>query len=1221
MSNEETKTKLECLQLKRDQLAAAITEGRIADPITILIAVGVSAAFSVASYAINYALSPKQKPQRVGELTGNIQLQNSEQGIFIPEIYGAGPTASLVAGSTASFTNLTNVSVGGGGSVSKNAGANNTYNAGARHNVALASGDEAFIEVLIASGWAAVGFYTASSPTGSGGDPGLFTGVQWGPDGSLWWAVNGSREPFSTYVAGDKIRVTFKAGVFHVYKNSAELTGFPPATATYPLYMGVTCYTTGAGVSSTKVQINGIGDAPNYGIGGCIVPAIIPWVNSEGIRKVETTVTQKTGGGKGHSSTETVKQVSYNLDIALEWAGNGPYDLLRLYANTDILLNQDPQLDLASGVYNSAIAADSNYTNATLPNAQNYYLSPYTRQNDTLDPLDGGNPVDGGSGGTVMGGSAGFATYPGSATQLPDPTIEADIDAKFGTNSTPAFRNKAYTVLNTLKLDKWNGLVPNMRGVLQHRTLKTLQAIFDSFCSRESMVGGTYDFSGLSSVNVRGLKLEGQRYSPAAVMDSAELQAMFNYFTTEGEGKLLAFVNGNEPTITIPESDFGWIDGEAEEQDIVSTIQVTLEKKSAHVKQVDVKYVDPGADWDANLQSAFRRIAGSSEIKAIEVSVTALPDEARAAALRILYQEDIFKTSYKFTLPWSYAYLYPGYKITTTLAEGFTYVFRLNSISGGIGLLDCEASALEIESYTQPATGAVPPTYNPGQQIPAMSVGIMLDCPLLRDSDNDVNNGVGFYFAATPRTGINHNWDGCVLYQNRNNVYQVIANTVKRATTGTVVSVTGLNTTDPSVYDRVGVIVVDLYGTDAFLSSVTEADINADDKLNLALVGDMICQFVSAVQDPSFPNRWTLTTLLSGKRGTEHNISTIAAGSQFVMVDDAVVFVPLKITDLNNSLLYKAVTFGQSLNDAAVITFAWTGHSLLPLSPVNLHGVRDSQGNLLIMWTRRSRLQAGLISGSDVPLAEQDEAYTAEILTSGFVSKRVMNVNVGVGKAVTLIGNIYPAAILGNSLRSAPPAEFEALAYGLPEIQESGSWVEATLNGNDGFATLGIVESRIKERLGRNSGQANSFYYIQVSLSKNTAFAGSGGKTGLQIECMGAVVYNSDSIGTGLARIRILLSGTEVRFYWDYMGPGSVPFYTSPTLPVFPVVPYAITVDGVASDTEVRNMNSLGATATSTIYSAAQQVKDFGSLQNPIKVRVRQISAVVGPGDYVEADL
>src|SRR6185369_6356416 len=125
---------------------------------------------------------------------------------------------------------------------------------------------------------------------------------------------------------------------------------------------------------------------------------------------------------------------------------------------------------------------------------------------------------------------------------------------------------------------------------------------------------------------------------------------------------------------------------------------------------------------------------------------------------------------------------------------------------------------------------------------------------------------------------------------------------------------------------------------------------------NFALCGNMLLQFVTATQVGGFPNRWTISTLMNGLRGTDNYVIDNFSNQRFVLIDGAVKFVSAIIADLNNSQSYRAVSVGQSLGDAATVTFAWTGRTLRPPAPANVRGTRDSQGNLLIEWTRRARI-------------------------------------------------------------------------------------------------------------------------------------------------------------------------------------------------------------------------------------------------------------------------
>lgn len=152
---------------------------------------------------------------------------------------------------------------------------------------------------------------------------------------------------------------------------------------------------------------------------------------------------------------------------------------------------------------------------------------------------------------------------------------------------------------------------------------------------------------------------------------------------------------------------------------------------------------------------------------------------------------------------------------------------------------------------------------------------------------------------------------------------------------------------------NVGKIVVDLYGTTQTLSSVTKADILGG--ANLSLFGNMIGNFATASQVGGFPNRWTLTTLLTGQNDTNDQIAGVAAGDRFVLLNEAVKFVPMDLDDLNVEMDYRAVTVGQSLDDAATIPATWTGGNIRPHKISGLIVSQDGMGNWLITFTGNPR--------------------------------------------------------------------------------------------------------------------------------------------------------------------------------------------------------------------------------------------------------------------------
>jgi len=73
---------------------------------------------------------------------------------------------------------------------------------------------------------------------------------------------------------------------------------------------------------------------------------------------------------------------------------------------------------------------------------------------------------------------------------------------------------------------------------------------------------------------------------------------------------------------------------------------------------------------------------------------------------------------------------------------------------------------------------------------------------------------------------------------------------------------------------------------------------------------------------------------------------------------------------------------------------AFSGVGLRPLSPVHLR-LHERDGDLDITWTRRTRIDGDSWQGIDVPLGEETEAYTVEVLRDGAVLRRAETASPG----------------------------------------------------------------------------------------------------------------------------------------------------------------------------------------------------------------------------------
>ena len=128
---------------------------------------------------------------------------------------------------------------------------------------------------------------------------------------------------------------------------------------------------------------------------------------------------------------------------------------------------------------------------------------------------------------------------------------------------------------------------------------------------------------------------------------------------------------------------------------------------------------------------------------------------------------------------------------------------------------------------------------------------------------------------------------------------------------------------------------------------------------------------------------YTLDTLLRGLRGTESFTGGHVIGSLFLVVDEAVERRLVPLVELGEARHYKAVGRGGFLSDAPRKQITPVGRDLMPRRPVQLRSNGAFWGsNITLSWLRQTRVggEEWFDFTSDVPLAEDAEAYELEIL-------------------------------------------------------------------------------------------------------------------------------------------------------------------------------------------------------------------------------------------------
>ncbi len=154
------------------------------------------------------------------------------------------------------------------------------------------------------------------------------------------------------------------------------------------------------------------------------------------------------------------------------------------------------------------------------------------------------------------------------------------------------------------------------------------------------------------------------------------------------------------------------------------------------------------------------------------------------------------------------------------------------------------------------------------------------------------------------------------------------------------------------------------------------------------------------------PGEYLLSTLLRGLRGTNAlSVAEIAAGVRFVLLDDAVVSLPMTQDERGLPRHYRVgpSRFAPSHLSYLHSVEAFSGVGLRPYAPAHLSAQRDvATGDLAVGWIRTGRYGADSWESVEIPLTEDREAYLLQLLSGGVMLREV---------DVSAPGFVYTAAM------------------------------------------------------------------------------------------------------------------------------------------------------------------------------------------------------------------
>ena len=506
--------------------------------------------------------------------------------------------------------------------------------------------------------------------------------------------------------------------------------------------------------------------------------------------------------------------------------------------------------------------------------------------------------------------------------------------------------------------------------------------------------------SGLNEFNVADLfgSVDGYVIDRLATARDAlqPLMLAYGFDAFESGGKVVFRMRGTAPALTIDDDLLV-----APRGDGATTFERTRASVGTAFDVVRLTYVQSESDFRVGASEA--RLPGGNRERVAESSLPlALPgSRAQQIVDRWLAEGWRARDRASFTMGPAEIALEPGDSIEID-RDGVREAYRVERITDAEGR-ETEAvrvdAAIHLPNVTPERNVETNLTSPPGP----MQV-VFLDLPLATGGADD----------HLPRIAVTGDpWtDRAAVYRSLDDdAYELIASIAKPALIGSTLDPFPLG--EPGRWQRVSVRVG--IATGALEAADRMRVLNGANRAAVEFAPGQweIVQFRDAALVA--PGEYAISTLLRGQRGTDVlNAGPIAAGARFLLLDDAVIALPMVREERGLARHYRVgpARFGPAHATYLHSVESFDAIGLRPFAPAHLAADRDPvTGDLQVAWTRTGRFGADSWAGLDIPQTEEREEYRLRILTGNTLLREV---------AVTVAGFQYTAAMQAADGAGAP---------------------------------------------------------------------------------------------------------------------------------------------------------------------------------------------------------
>lgn len=494
-------------------------------------------------------------------------------------------------------------------------------------------------------------------------------------------------------------------------------------------------------------------------------------------------------------------------------------------------------------------------------------------------------------------------------------------------------------------------------------------------------VAAILDGAGFSDYDVGQLSGAMQGYVIDRIMSPRQaiepLAAAFFFDAFESEGVIRFRHRGREePLFTLTPDDL--VDAGAAGRE-AALYQLTRGQETELPRAAKVTFVNGDNEYAQGVAEARRAAAamGSRRESQAQLPIVWSHAEAGRVAATLLHEAWASRERGSFRLPPARLALEPG-DVIALRTGGAEHLLRVTELglSDSIAVEAVSVAPHIYEGYAAPAR-AIEAREPPAYGAPAVA---FLDLPLIRGDEPPHAGHVAAFSSPWP--------GGAAFYRSASGTgYALKAEARQPAVMGE--TLWDFHAGPTSRWDRGNRVQVRVYG--GRLASVD--DVTLFGGANSAAIGNgegqwEVIQFATATLVGE--GVYELSDFLRGQWGTEGAMrSPVKAGARFVLLDGAVTPVDMAPGDVGVPFLWK---FGPAVHDYGhwtyrTMTRAFAGLGLKPLAPCHVKRRRLGNGDEVIAWVRRTRVNGDSWELAEVPLGEEVEAYEVDVMEGASVKR------------------------------------------------------------------------------------------------------------------------------------------------------------------------------------------------------------------------------------------